>query len=341
MKSLTPRRLILAGLIFGLLAGIFTPVVSTANAQEGGGQALEIAPPVLNLTGNPGESVEAEIILRDVSDSQLIVTNQINDFVADGEDGTPKLLLDGDTDSPYSMKSWISPISELLLEPRTLTRLPVTVNIPSNAAPGGYFSVIRFTGTAPQVEGSGVGLSASLGALVFMNVKGDAKAEMSIEEFFTNASGSRTSIFQAAPIDFTVRMKNSGNTFEQPRGQVTITDMFGQKVGVVNVNLPPRTVLPGSIRKFDQSLDSGVIGDKMLFGMYTAEIKMTYGPDKTEVTKTVTFWVIPYVLIGIILAILVLGFFGFRFLIRRYNAAIINKATGNTKPKRSSKKRRK
>lgn len=339
MKYFAPRRLLIAGLIFSLFVSVFAPGASMTNAQENGGQALEIAPPVLNLTADPGQTVTAEIILRDVSDSQLIVTNQINDFTADGEDGTPKLILEGDSESPYSMRSWISPISELLLEPRTLTRLPITVNVPAGAAPGGYFSVIRFTGTAPQVDGNGVGLSASLGALVFMQVNGDAKEEMSIEEFFTNTSGSRTSVFQSAPVDFTVRIKNSGNTYEQPRGQITVTDMFGQKVGVVNVNLPPRTVLPGSIRKFDQSLDSGVIGNKMLFGLYNAELKMTYGPDETVVTKKVTFWVIPYVLIGIVLAILVLGFFGFRFLLRRYNSHIINKAQGNTKQKRSRRRK--
>lgn len=341
MKSLTPRRILLAGLIFSLLAGSFIfPSPSSVNAQQGPGQALEIAPPVVNLTGDPGQSVKAEIILRDVSDSQLLVTNQINDFVADGEDGTPKLLLDSESDSPYSMRTWISPISELLLEPRTLTRLPITVNIPADAAPGGYFSVIRFTGNAPEVDGNGVGLSASLGALVFMQVKGDAKEEMSIEEFFTNSKGSKMNVFQSAPIDFSVRLKNTGNTYEQPRGQIKITDMFGNDVGTVNVNLPPRTVLPGSIRKFDQSLDSGVIGDKMLFGMYTAEIKMTYGPDGTAITEKITFWVIPYVLIGIVLALIVFGFFGFRFMIRRYNTAIINKATGKTKQKPARKRRK-
>lgn len=315
-----------AGLIFTLIATLVSPLAGLAQAQEGSGQALEIAPPVVNLTANPGETVKAEIILRDVSDSQLYVTNQINDFTADGEDGTPKLLLDSDEASPYSMRDWFTIIPELTLEPRTLTRLPITVTVPPTAAPGGYFSVIRFTGTAPQVEGNGVGLSASLGALVFMQVKGDAKEEMSIEEFYTNASGGKTSVFQSAPIDFAVRLKNSGNTYEQPSGQITITDMFGKKVGVVNVNLPPRTVLPGSIRKFDQSLDSAVIGDKMLFGMYTAEIKMTYGPDQTVITDKVTFWVIPYVLIGIVLAVLVIGFFVFRTMIRRYNSHIIKQA---------------
>ena len=59
-----------------------------------GGQALEIAPPVVNISANPGQTVKTQISLRDVSSGPLIVTGQINDFVAGDENGTPKILLD-------------------------------------------------------------------------------------------------------------------------------------------------------------------------------------------------------------------------------------------------------
>lgn len=305
----------------------FLSTTAGAQSADGSGQALEIAPPVINLTADPGQSVTTEIILRDVSDSPLFVTNQINDFTASGEDGTPKLLLEDGEPSPYSMRSWFTPVSEITLEPRALTRLPVTINVPGDAAPGGYFAVIRFTGTAPDLDSNGVGLSASIGALVFMQVNGDAQEELSIEEFFTTTNGSKTSLFQSAPIDFSVRVNNTGNTYEQPAGRITIKDMFGQQVGIVNVNLPPRNVLPGTIRKFDQTLDSSVIGNKFLFGMYTADLEVTYGSDGQTVRSSQTFWVIPYTLIGIVVVGLVAGFIGLRFLIRRYNNHIIKQAS--------------
>lgn len=328
MNYFARTRIIIVGLVL-LLATTLSVVTSrqaTAQANEDVGQALEIAPPVVNLTADPGQTVTTEIILRDVSDGPLIVTNQINDFTADGEDGIPRLLLEEGEESPYSMRDWFEPISELTLEPRTLTRLPITISVPADAAPGGYFSVIRFTGVAPGVDGNGVGLSASIGALVFMNVNGDANEQMSIEEFFTTTAGKKTSIFQSAPVDFSVRLNNTGNTYEQPTGRITITDMFGQKVGIVNVNLPPRNVLPGSIRKFDQSLDSSVIGNKFLFGLYNAELEVTYGTDQPPIKSSLSFWVIPYTLIGVALAALIIGFLGLRFMIRRYNNHIIKQA---------------
>jgi hypothetical protein len=102
--------------------------------------------------------------------------------------------------------------------------------------------------------------------------------------------------------------------------------MFGKKVAAVNVNLPPRYILPDSTRKFSQPLDSAVIGKKKLFGRYTAKLTLTYGADKQSVTKTISFWVIPYRLIIAIIIALVGGFFLLRHLIRRYNRTIISRS---------------
>lgn len=304
-----------------------TPKAAPAGPNNSG-QALEIAPPVINLTADPGQVIKTQISLRDVSSGKLLVKGQVNDFVAAGEDGTPKILLDEDADepNPYSLKGWVAPLPELVLEPRQIRNLPITITVPKNAAPGGYYGVVRFTATPPELEGTGVSLSASLGSLVLVRVNGAAKEAMEIEEFTATKGGKSQSIFESTPINFTERIKNTGNLHQQPSGQVSITDMFGKKVAAVNVNLPPRNVLPASIRKFEQPLDSSVIGNKKLFGRYTAELKLTYGTNKQTINETITFWVIPYKLIGIVLVALIGGFFLFRFLIRRYNQRIIGKA---------------
>lgn len=298
-----------------------------APTPPAGGQALEIAPPVLNLTAKPGETIRTQIALRDVSTSKLKVTSQINDFVAAGEDGTPKIILEADAEpSPYSMKAWIAPLAELTLDPKQIRNLPVVIRVPADAAPGGYYSVVRFTATAPEMKDTGVSLSASLGSLILVRVSGDAKESMEIEEFAIQKDGQSGSVFQSTPLTFVERLKNTGNIHEQPTGLVTITDMFGKKVATLPINSPPRNVLPGSIRKFDQPLDQTVIGNKKLFGKYTASFTMTYGDDKQELTVTKTFWVIPYTLIAIIIFALIAGFFILRVLIKRYNKRIISNA---------------
>jgi hypothetical protein len=321
--------------ILALLVAVGSQMVSAAPAPASSnpannGQALEIAPPVIYLSVNPGQTITTPIYIRDISSGNLIVAGQANDFVAAGEDGTPKVILNtNDTSDPYSLRTWVVAPTSLLLIPREIKTMSITINVPANASPGGHYGVIRFTATPPALQGTGVSLSASLGVLVLLTVSGKITENLSVQEFSVNHNGKTGSFFESGPLDFVERLKNNGNVHEQPIGQVGITDMFGKKFAAVNVNLPPGNILPDSIRKFDQPLDSSVIGNKHMFGRYTAKLDVTYGANKKTLAATLVFWVIPYKLIGIVILVLVAGFFILRYLIRRYNRYILNQSQKN------------
>jgi hypothetical protein len=109
------------------------------------GQALEIAPPVIYLNVNPGQTTKTQIFLRDISSGELIVTGEADDFTAAGEDGTPKLLLgDEAANNPYSMKSWVVTPTSLRLVPKEVKTMAITINVPANASPGGHYGIIRY-----------------------------------------------------------------------------------------------------------------------------------------------------------------------------------------------------
>jgi hypothetical protein len=141
-----------------------------------------------------------------------------------------------------------------------------------------------------------------------------------------NHGGKTGTFFASGPLNFVERFKNSGNVHVQPIGQVNITDMFGKKLAAVNVNVPPGNILPQSIRKFSEPLDSTVIGNKKLFGRYTASMKVTYGTSKKVLTTSLVFWVIPYRLIITVIVVLIAAFFALRFALRRYNRYILEQA---------------
>jgi hypothetical protein len=103
-----------------------------------------------------------------------------------------------------------------------LQKLPVIINVPKNAAPGGYWGVIRFTATPPGIDGTGVSLSASLGSLIFIRVSGDAKESINLEQFYASEPGKDTpsGLFETTPLDFVVRIKNSGSVHEQPVSRI-------------------------------------------------------------------------------------------------------------------------
>lgn len=305
-------------------ATLCLPATQVIAVNDTSGQALEIAPPVVALTADPGQTLNTQINLRDISNSPLIVTGTLNNFSAQGEDGNPKIDVDNTEASPYSIKDWVQPLQQLNMKSKELQKLPVTIKVPANAAPGGYWGVIRFTATPPGVEGTGVSLSASLGALIFVRVNGDAKEAMNIEQFYVSEPGKDTpaGLFESTPIDFVLRIKNTGSVHEQPVSQVHITDMFNREVAAVNINLEQRNVLPGSVRKFTAPLDQSALGTTMLFGKYTATITTTFGANKLTVTNKIDFWIIPYRLIIVIVIGLILLFFIIRALLKNYRRTI-------------------
>ena len=308
--------------------GMATLASAQNNQQPGGGQALEIGPTIINLKGDPGDTVKATISLRDVSPTKLIVTNQINDFTADGEDGVPKLLLNNEEAGPNSIIPWIKPLPQFTLTPKQVQELDLVVNIPKTAAPGGYYGVIRFTGIPPELEDTGVALNASIGTLVFVRVNGDAKESVAIEEFSVNDGGNPGWLFESTPLNFVLRLKNNGNVFESPEGKVTVTDMTGNAIGTLVFNQQKRNVLPTTIRKFEQPLDETVIGDKWLFGQYKAVAEVAYGTKGETMKSELTFWVIPYRLIAAIVIGLIALFLIIRYALKSYAARIRKQSRG-------------
>lgn len=316
----------------GTIAPAALAATTPATTPASGGQALEIAPPLTYLSVNPGQTVTSKILIRDVANTDLIVTGQANDFVASGENGTPKVILDNTTPDPYSMKDWVAPISSLTLKSKQIVTLTVTLHVPANASPGGHYGVIRFTGTPPSLNGTGVSLSASIGSLFLVTVSGKITDNLSVQEFSVNKAGKTGTLFQSGPLNFVERLNDSGNVHEEPAGLVTITDMFGRKLATLPVNQNSSNILPGSIRKFSENLDSSVIGNKHLFGRYTAKLSLTYGTSKKTLADTMSFWVIPYKLVAIIIVILIALFFALRYALRRYNRYVINRSGGPRPP---------
>lgn len=301
---------------------------SGAQAAQQSGQAFSISPPLIELQADPGKSLTTKIKLTNISNGDLLIKTQLNDFGAKNETGEPNIIFDDVNNSNYSLRQWITSPQPFTLASKESRSIEVKIDVPTDAEPGGHYAVIRFTGTAPELEQSGVALSASIGTLVMLQVSGDIKSSAVVEDFFTaNSAGDKRGVFETGPIYFAERIRNNGNVHIKPTGSLTIKDMFGRTVATLRVNgdaqdskNPPKSALPNSIRRFDQQLDKS-----WMFGKYQADISLEYDDGKI-LSDTVTFWVIPYrlILLGLVgLAIIVLlAIFG----IRRYNAYIIRKA---------------
>lgn len=318
---------------------VAAPVAHAATAATNSGQGIELSPPVIEIKADPGQIVTGEIKLRNITKSDLIAKSKVNDFSAKGEDGQPQISLDDSVTSRFSLKSWIQPIANLRLAPQKIETIKFSINVPRNAEPGGHYGVIRFTAQAPELEGTGVALSASIGSLILLSVSGDAKEGASIASF--KVAGITTgwekaikgnggpdvglqdgNFYEYGPVRFTTRVKNEGNVQVKPVGTIDIFNIFGMKVASLKVNDPARNVLPESIRRFDVDWKQ-----RWLIGYFKARANLTYGAsNKTLLSSSVGFWVVPYKLLALLLLGLILFVMIFRSILRRYNRHIIAQA---------------
>jgi hypothetical protein len=276
----------------------------------------------VELSADPGQIVTTTIRVRNVTKGELIAKGQADDFGAGSdESGQPKLLLDETGATRYSLKYWVSGVPDLRLAPNELKTTTVRIAVPANAEPGGHFGVVRFTAVPPDLEGTGVALSASVGTLILMKVSGQITDQLSVAEFSTvgtTGKKEKTSFFETGPIDFVVRAKNEGTVHEKPKGSIAVTNALGGKVGTVAVNEKGGNVLPDSIRRFEEKLDK-----KQLFGYYTAKLSLTYAGGK-KLDASLGFWVIPWKLLLMVAIGLVILFFALKYGIRKYNEHIIS-----------------
>lgn len=284
--------------VFGVTSLLATVIARPAKAQAPNATGIAITPPLFELSANPGSTLKQSIRVDNLNDSPLSLFIDRRDFVAVGEEGQAEL-----TEKPtsYSLSTWIKPETEKIDLPAKGSK---TVNfqivVPEKAEPGGHFGSIVFH-TSPQPDGTNTIVSQEVGALILLKVAGEAKEKASIASF----SAAKT-LWQHGPVAFEARFKNEGNVQVKPTGTITISNIFGKKVGSVNVD--SRTVLPDSVRKM-----RGNWPGSSWPGWYTATLSLNYGGKNQILTSSTKFVVFPYkVIVPLLLVLIILGVLIFR-----------------------------
>lgn len=319
-------------LVFGLF------VVKPAGAQAANAnaaQGIQISPTSVELNASKGKTYNINLSVTNVTGSDLLYKTSVNDFGASGETGSPHIFIDTKLTPVSSVITWVDTAPQFSLDAHQSRTVTAQINVPANAEPGGHYGVIRFSGTAPKLDRTGVGLSASAGVLLLVRVDGLINEKADLASFYTSAtqSGKETSFFENGPAYFVVRIRNVGNIHVKPVGNIEVKDMFGGVVSNIPINKDKSNVLPKSIRRFD---DAKVNKDWMI-GRYTANLTLGYGTNGQAITGTINFWVIPYKIILVALLVLVTVIYIFRRIIKVYNKRIIEKAKNENKNSKKTK----
>ena len=303
--------------------------------------ALTIVPPSLEFPADPGQKITTKVKLFNEESTPIAVFSSTANFTAKDEQGDPDFTFQ---DTPTDLASWIQVgAGPFTLASGDRVEIPVTIQVPTNAEPGGHYASLFF-GTDPSLKpenGGQVSIRSLIGTLVILRVSGQVTEQASLKTFAVNG---KTTTFSHGPVNFDVRVQNSGNVHVRPSGSLLIKNMWGRTVATVPLNSTEGAVLPNSIRKFsvtwgEAAASKGFFGQVAAewhhfnLGMYSAELDGAYGSTKKSLSGSVTFLMFPWHLLLIEAIVVLILLFVLIFGIKRYNSMIIHRAQGSQFPK--------
>jgi hypothetical protein len=311
-------------------------------AQSAPGSDLAVSPATFDLTAKPGDRITQKFRIRNNSDAPVNLDIKLNklEINPDSHQPVPTPI---EADDPFA--SWIHlDVASVSAKPKEWTDVQYEINVPSNAA-FGYYYAFRISPSKDEAD-SGIGTQVRTEVVLplLLTVGNQAmNAKGQIDDFST-----KQNLYQFMPVNFETTVSNVGNVYIHPKGNIFI-ESGGKDVAVLEVNPQSGAVLPGASKKFESNWTGGffeyqpVIEDgqpkmddkgnqvksfkinwnkvtDLRIGKYVANLVLVYDDGHKDVSlqSSVSFWVIPYVPILIILGIILLMFLIHHFYLKWY-----------------------
>jgi hypothetical protein len=320
-------------ILLAVLLAIFFGFLAPAFAQNASSELrLTTSPLPINLKVTPGTTVSTNIKVKNDGVQSENIKVALMKFKADSITGTPTL---SDREQGDDYFDWVSfsedkfqlPVNEW----KTVT---VTFNVPPEAS-FGYYYAVAFSRSDENVKPGDkqTMLIGSVATLVLLEVQvPNAKREIQVTDFSIEKN-----MFEFLPINFSIKLRNTGNVHVAPRGNIFISKDDQKDVAILEVNPNKGSILPNSPRTFQESWSDGfpyytekqadgkaVLDEngkqkqelkwnfaevsKLRWGKYTAKMLLIYDDGKRDipVESEVSFWVVPW---RLMLASLFVGIF--------------------------------
>jgi hypothetical protein len=330
----------------GVVAASFLglPYSVAAAVQTPGDFSLQVTPSPLVATVKPGQTTELELKIRNAGSQTEKLKIEPRRFSFSSKTGEVQL----NDSAPPENAGWTDfSAPRFTVEPNRWFTQKIRISPPENAGFSYSFALVISrddTETPQPARTSGV-LKGSLAVFTLINVdRPGATKKLEIVEFAASKG-----VYEALPAELNLRLKNTGNTVIQPAG-----DLFIQRdaddtapISTLPVNRAGSYILPGSTRTLQATWENGFQVykttraddgtekrqltwnwsnlSKLRFGRYTAKVIVVYNDGRRDipVEGVVSFWVIPWKLLLIVLLVLSLIAAGLwtwvRFGIRIFN----------------------
>jgi hypothetical protein len=279
------KKILTAAAVLGFLW------IAPIYAQEA--VTIRVQPALIEETVEPGKIYNFVLKISNPNAASEKFYLKKRDIKGATEAGVPTFANPGEL-TGYEVASWVNLAQDSVeISGGQTAEVPFTIAVPENASPGGHFGGILVSREPDRPETIGAGVGYEIGTILNLRVAGEAIEDIEIVEFKTDKS-----IYERAAVTFSVKIKNRGNVLQRPRGPIEIFDMFNKKVGAVVINEEGAGIFPRGEREFSVKWE-----EKGVFiGRFQAIMGLNFGTaGKQGITSVLSFWIIPFRLLGAVL----------------------------------------
>lgn len=268
---------------------------------------LTVIPPKQEVLINPGERFSTSVKFVNQGNSPVTGTLTVLDFIVEDDKGTPVFLdnpkIVGTTNIPakYSAANWITvPLDTLSISAKGNVAIPIMINVPKDAAPGGRYAAVLFQPSGSLTLGNPTEsvqetpIAIRLASLIYIRVAGPITEKANVAKF------EGPTFLEYGPETVTTHILNLGNYHIAPKGEISLKDIFGRVVA--KASLDSKNIFPGTSRSYSNQL-----GQKLMIGKFTVALSAAYGDQGNLLTSAFTLWVFPWkIALAILLAFLII-----------------------------------
>ncbi len=302
--------------VFVLL--LFFAFVGESDAQS---QSLSIYPPVIEVQATPPSSPTAPIVIHNnnVEDVSL----RIELIPIKQADATGQILLQPQLMSRGFYSYYADRIQFLVDDKKTETidlealetkEVIININLEKGDPPGDYYYSVVFISKARKPDKTSTSsIPTGIASNLLLSVGPKSQASGGITEFTTG------SFKNSGPVEFNLKLHNASQHLIEPQGSIEIFNLFGKKVGVVEIL--PQFILSNSDRylidesqatavarlEFDDGYKPKIVWpEKFLLGFYKAKALIQLEPNGKKIEAITYFLAFPlYVFFALAIVIFI------------------------------------
>jgi hypothetical protein len=309
----------LFGGVVALLIIAASSLMGIAHAQTGADApfSLQVTPSPLVTTVKPGENKTLELRIRNAGTAPEELKAELRSFkLTEGNDSVQLL-----SDTPREVSDWVSFESpKFSVKPGEWFTERVKLNVPPQAGFSYSFAIV-ISRVHQVAQPSSTTLQGSVAVFTLISIDRPG----AVRKFSIESATASKKFYEFLPTDFSIKLKNTGNTIVLPIGEVFIqrsSNSTKPPIAALPLNSANSYMLPDMNRTFSVEWVNGFpsyqtqkVADNVptkrglvwdwseaqnfRFGHYIAKVVAVYNDGQRDVPiyAEIGFWVIPWKLI--------------------------------------------